>query len=101
MLLSMNEADKEMAENQRVESPTLVGLTELEVIDRGKMRYELAIITRGVEYVGSWRCPACNRGDASPVRYPNSASVRLWANHCVDIHHAKFHEDNNAVNSKR
>jgi hypothetical protein len=60
----------------------------------GGLRYELDV-TASVngDYHGSWRCTVCRRGDLSRMRYPDYATARAWARHCVAVHHALVHGD--------
>jgi hypothetical protein len=63
-----------------------------ETVSFDGLQYDVVLIDRGGEFVGSWRCPLCNRGDASPLRYREQATIRLWAHHCLEVHHLLVHE---------
>lgn len=63
-----------------------------ETVTFDEVDYDFVLIDRGGEFVGSWHCPTCSRGDASPLRYCGPDTIRLWAHHCLEVHHLLVHE---------
>jgi hypothetical protein len=71
---------------------TRAGEAKHETVTLDGVDYDFVLIDRGGEFVGSWRCPTCSRGDASPLRYSDPATIRLWARHSLEVHHLLFHD---------
>ena len=72
--------------------PTRAGEAKHETVTLDGVNYDFVLIDRGGEFVGSWRLPTCNRGDASPLRYRDPGTIRLWARHSLEVHHLLFHD---------
>lgn len=74
------------------DGPIRITEPQHETVSFDGVDYDFVLLDRGGEFVGSWHCPTCNRGDASPLRYRDPATIRLWARHCLEVHHLLVHE---------